>query len=214
MNTMVTGAAVSVDVEAIKATMMEGHSEADQMFGDIFTLIVLLKQLASHQSSSVFGVGRQSPVIPPPPPYMAPSGPSTDALLAQVNALAERLRQLETYADSAAVTFAQVGVMSLGDMRAWAKIYFPPGRFGLVPDIFTYYESMSGDSDSDQSKLLIQIEMISKLKLKTGSEAVALYDLQTPFPRMFHKPEFNYFGSDLLQLALNQVQFYQHWSND
>jgi hypothetical protein len=58
------------------------------------------------------------------------------------------------------------------------------------------------------------MDMIIKLTLKTGSEAMVFYALQMPLPHMFHTPEFNDFASDGLQTALNQVPTYHHWSND
>jgi hypothetical protein len=142
METVVTGAATSVDLEAINATTTKGHTEAGHMFGGIFASVMSLKQTSSFHSTSVFDLGQQqSPMFPLPPPTIAPSGPRTDALLAQVNALAERLHQLETYTDAMGVEFAQVGMMSLGDMKTWAKMNFPSGRFGMIPGISSLISS-------------------------------------------------------------------------
>jgi hypothetical protein len=106
---VVTGAASSVDLDGVKATMSERHTEAGHMFVDSFSLIASLTQSASRQSTSVFGLGQQAPPVPSPLPSIAPLGPSSDTLLSQVNALSERLHQLETYADATSVKISQVG---------------------------------------------------------------------------------------------------------
>jgi hypothetical protein len=65
---------------------------------------------------------------------------------------------------------------------------FLSGRFGLIPDIVTYFERMAGDINADQPKLHIQMARISNIKLKTGYEAVALYHVQSPPLACFANP--------------------------
>jgi hypothetical protein len=144
---VVMGAASVVDLDVVKAT------EAGQMVMGIFASITSLNESALCQSTSV--LSQQAPPVPSPSPIIAPSGPSSDGLFAQVNALSERPHQLEAYTGATSVKSAHVGVTSLGYTRAWSKTNFPSGRFGLIPDIFTYLEHMTGNSDAAHSKRLV-----------------------------------------------------------
>jgi hypothetical protein len=148
-----------------------------------------------------------------PTPHEATSGATT--LL--IDDLRKRLSKLEVASETGEVTFTQqLGLLSLEDTDAWTTLNCPSRRFGLFMDVFLLLDRMKGDSDSVQQSMLTTMDKQVRLKIQTGSEALALGALRQSVPALFHSTTMGAnetYGSTKLQSFLSRLNSHKEWSN-
>jgi hypothetical protein len=103
----------------------------------------------------------------------------------RIENLSTRMAQITAENDEQAIRFAGLGFRSAREANAWLVINMPGHHCGLIVDVHTVFEHIQIQSFGQDS--IKTMESLSKLKIKTMADGIAMTSFEQKIPRFFKK---------------------------
>jgi hypothetical protein len=104
----------------------------------------------------------------------------------RVNGLENKVQKISADSDETAIKFAGLGFRSQKETAAWCEIAIPHHNCGLIVDAHMVLEHVNAAIEGQET--IHRLEKLSRLKIKTIADGLAMTSFETKLPRYFSAP--------------------------
>jgi hypothetical protein len=101
----------------------------------------------------------------------------------RVNGLENKVQKISADSDETAIKFAGLGFRSQKETAAWCEIAIPHHNCGLIVDAHMVLEHVNAAIEGQET--IHRLEKLSRLKIKTIADGLAMTSFETKLPRYF-----------------------------